>query len=284
MLWRGLHKTVTLSVAVDLHPAGRGRRIWLLLAADYRRLMRSRAAWLLWALVAYTVLFIPFILNSPQEEFTRVVASWIGPDPAGGKMVLFIWIDVAMNKLALIMGAVLASGIIVDEKARGSFDLLLSKPVPAGDYFIAKLGAALAAMATFYLSAAALALLTFPWRVQGFPTGNFVALSSVHLFAALFSVTFAGMAAAVFGNRLVAMLVTIIVIGLLVGLAFFGFYHPTMAAFANVNPFFHGVKLLGRLENYSISDLLQPIVVLLAFNLVAAAIGCWRAIALIEKG
>lgn len=276
--------TLALPVAADVVPAGRVGRAWLLFAVEYKRIMGSRVAWLLWGLIAYTVLLIPFILNGPQEEFTRILASWIGHDALGGKIVLFIWIDAAMNKLAIIMGAVLAGGIIADEKARGSFDLLLSKPIAAGDYFVAKLGAAVAAMATFYLGADILALLTFPWRVEGFPLRDFVALSSVHIFAALFSASFAGMAAAVFGNRLVAMLVSIVVIGALVGLAFLGFYYPAMAGFANINPFFHGVKLIGSLESYSFLDLLLPILVLVAFNLAAAAIGRWRAIALIEKG
>lgn len=276
--------TIAFDAASAMRPTGAAGRTWLLLAADYRRIMGSRVAWLLWGFIVYTVLMIPFILNGPQEEITRILASWIGHDATGGNIILFIWIDAAMNKLAIIMGAILGGGIIADEKARGSFDILLSKPMAAGDYFVAKLGAAVAAMATFYICADLLALATFPWRVEGFPLIDFVMLSSVHLFAALFSVIFAAMAAAVLGNRLAAMLTSIVVIGMLVGLTFLGFTYPAMLWLANANPFFHGVKLIGSIESYGLADVLAPIAILLIFNFAVAAIGRWRAISLIERG
>jgi hypothetical protein len=46
----------------------------------------------------------------------------------------------------------------------------------------------------------------------------------------------------------------------------------------------YGVKLIGSLESYGSRDLLLPILVLIAFNLAVAAIGRWRAIALIARG
>lgn len=276
--------TLANPVATDLSPVRIGARTWLLARAEYGRIMHSRVAWLLWGIVVYVVLVIPFILNGPQEEFMRLFANFIGHDALGGKVVLFIWIDAAMNKLAIIMGAILAGGIIADEKARGSFDLLLSKPVRAADYFVAKLAAAWGAMASFYIVACLLALATFPWQVEGFPAADFAVLSCVHLFAALFSVSFAAMMAAITGNRLVAMLTSVVVVGMLVGFAFLGFYFPALATVANLNPFFHGVKLIGSLGAYGVGDVLGSIGILVAFNLVVAAIGRWRAVALIGRG
>lgn len=258
-------------------------RLPLLVGVEYRRIMASRVAWLLWALMIYTVLVIPFILTGPQEEFTRLLAGWIGHDALGGKIILFIWIDAAMNKLSIIMGAVLGGGIIADEKARGSFDILLAKPVSAAGYFLAKWAAALLALASFYIGGCLLALFTFPFTVAGFPAADFAALSATHLFAALFSAGFAAMMAAITGNRLVAMLTSVVVIGLLVGFAFVGFYFPAFAWAASLNPFFHGVKLIGVVGHYSAWDVLGAIAILIGFNAVVAAIGTWRATILIGR-
>lgn len=265
-------------------PATGWRRTWLLLSVEYRRVMESRVAWLAWALVLYTVALIPFILDSPQQAIAQILASWIGHDASGGNIVLFIWTDVAMNKLAIILGAVLGSGIIADERANGSFDVLLSKPMPASDYFVARLGAAVAAMATFYIGADVLAVATFPWRVAAFPLGDFLALGSVHVFATLFSVVFAAMVAAITGRRMIAMLTTVMVIGMCVDLAFLGFYYPAIIWLALLNPFFHGVRLIGMVGQYGPLDMLQSILILMCFNLVAAAIGRACAVALVNRG
>jgi ABC-type transport system involved in multi-copper enzyme maturation permease subunit len=258
--------------------------LWLFFVQDYLRIMRGRVAALVWAMIVYAVLAVPFILNGPQEEIVRALATWLGGEGIGSKLVLFIWVDATMNKLAIILGPVLAGGIIVEERARGSYDLLLSKPIAAGDYFTGRLAAASAALATFYLGAVVGALATFPWRVGGFDPGDFLALSVVHLFAALFSVTFAAMAAVLFGNRFTATLVSIIVIGVLVRLAFLGFYYPALRGPSYLNPFFNGVVLIGSLDHYGPIDVLRPILVLVGFNLLAAAIGRRRAVAMVARG
>ena len=158
---------------------GRHTQLWLFFVQEYLRLMRGRVALLLWAIIIYALLFVPLIMNGPQEELVRSLASWLGGADIGRKTILFVWVDATMNKLAVILGPVLAGGIIVDERARGSYDLFLSKPVGAGDYFTVKLAAASAALATFYLGAVAGALVIFPWLVTGFDAGDFLALSAV---------------------------------------------------------------------------------------------------------
>ena len=209
--------------------------------------------------------------------------AWLGPLAANEKLVLFIWVDAAMNKLAVILGPVLAGGIIAEERARGTLDLLAAKPISARDYFTIKLAAAAAAFATFYIATAVAALATFPWRVARFDATAFVALSAVHLFAGLFAVTFSATMAVFFERKLTGMLVSVAVLGTLVGLAFLGFYYPAFRAWSNLNPFFHGIVLIGSIDDYGIGDVLVPIVWLLGFNIVVASIGRRRATRVLEE-
>jgi ABC-type transport system involved in multi-copper enzyme maturation permease subunit len=257
-------------------------QLGLFFVQDYVRIMRGRVALLLWALIFYTLVLVPFIMSGPQQEFVRSLASWLGGEEIGRKLILFVWVDATMNKLAIIVGPVLAGGIIVDEKARGTYDLFLSKPIGAGDYFIVKLAASCAALVTFYLGAVAGALLTFPWRVAGFDAGDFLALSAVHLFAALFSATFAGLVAVISGNRLAGTLVSIVILGLLVGFAFLGFYYPEFRTWSYLNPFFNGIVLIGSLDHYGWIDIVRPILVLVGFNVIVTVIGRWQAIKLVK--
>jgi ABC-2 type transport system permease protein len=199
-------------------------------------------------------------------------------------LIDFVWIDATMNKTSMILGVVLAGGILVDEQARRSADLYLAKPVTPADYFTLKLVASWAALATFYLAAAAGALLTFPWRVGAFDTRDFVVLSTVHLFAALFSATFAGTMAVWCGHRLTGILVSLVILSTLVGLAFLGFYYPDLWAWSQLNPYFQGVVLIGSLGHYGWLDVLRPILVLIVFNAAVAAIGRHRAASLLRRG
>jgi ABC-type transport system involved in multi-copper enzyme maturation permease subunit len=74
----------------------------------------------------FMVLAIPFIMERPPKELVKFLADWLGAEDFQRKLVLFVWVDASMNKLAVILGTVLAGGIIVDEKSRGTLDLLLS--------------------------------------------------------------------------------------------------------------------------------------------------------------
>jgi hypothetical protein len=259
-------------------------RCWPFFVQEYLRLMRGRSAILLWLLLVYTVLVVPWAMTGPQEEIVRALGSWLGEEALGSKLIFFIWIDATMNKTGVILGIVLAGGILVDERARGTSDLYRSKPIGVGDYFTIKLLASCAALATFYLGAAAGALLTFPWRIGFFDPADFVVLSVVHLFAAIFAATFSGTAAVWCGNRLTGMLVSIVVLGTLVGLAFLGFYYPDLWAWSHLNPFFVGVLLIGSLDQYGWWDVAWPVLLLVAINVGVAAIGRRRAVALMAKG
>jgi ABC-2 type transport system permease protein len=251
---------------------------------EYLRIMRSRLALLIWAMMLYALVAIPFFMQKPQPELVRAIEAWLGTEAVPSKLVLFIWVDGAMDKFAFILGPVLAGGIIVEERARGLLDLLASKPIRAADYFTVKLAAASAAFATFYAAGVLGALPTFSWCVPGFDAGDFLALSAVHLFAALFAVAFSGMTAVVVGRKLPGMLVSVTVLGTLVGFAFLGFIYPAYRGVSYLNPFFNGVVLIGSLDHYGAWDVARPIGVLVLFILAAAWVGRRRAAALVEGG
>jgi ABC-2 type transport system permease protein len=259
------------------------RRLGPFLTQEYLRIMRSRTAMLIWAMMIYALLALPFIMQNPQPELVYAIATWLGSDDVRAKLLLFMWVDASMNKLAMIMGPVLAGGIIVEERARGSLDLFASKPLRATDYFTVKLAASWGAFATFYLAGVVGATITFPWRVPGFDVGDLLALSAVHLFAALFAVTFSATMAVVFDRKLIGMLASFTVLATLVGFAFLGFWAPAYRNVSYLNPFFDGVVLIGSLNDYGIWEIIWPILLLAGFNLVVAAIGRRRATVVLEE-
>jgi ABC-2 type transport system permease protein len=259
------------------------RRRWPFFAQEYLHIMRSRTAMLIWAMMLYALLALPFIMQKPQPELVHAIATWLGEDDVHAKLILFIWVDASMNKLAMIMGPVLAGGIIVDEQSRGSLDVFASKPMRAADYFTLKVAASAAAFASFYLAGVVGAAITFPWRVPGFDVGDLLALSTVHLFAALFAVTFSATMATVFERKLIGMLVSFTVLATLVGLAFLGFWAPAYRTVSYLNPFFDGVFLIGSLDDYGAWDMVWPILVLVGFNLAVVAIGRRRAAVILEE-
>jgi ABC-2 type transport system permease protein len=258
-------------------------RLWPIFARDYLRIMRSRTAMLLWAMMLYALLALPFIMQKPQPELVYAIATWLGADDVHAKLMLFAWVDASMNKFVLIMGPVLAGGIIVDERARGSLDIFASKPLRAADYFTVKLAASAAAFTTFYVAGVIGAAITFPWRVPGFDVGDLLALSATHLLAALFAVTFSATMAVVFERKLIGMLVSFIVLANLVGLAFLGFWAPAYRTLSYLNPFFDGVVLIGSINNYGAWDIVWPVLVLGGFNLVVALLGRRRATVILEE-
>jgi ABC-2 type transport system permease protein len=252
------------------------------LLQEYLRIMRGRLAALIWAMMIYAVVVLPFIMSKPPPEIILAIGTWLGAGATPSKVVLFLWVDASMNKFLAVAGPVLGGGIILDERSRGTLDLLASKPISGAGYFTVKLVAAWGAMATFYLGGAAGALLTFPWRVDEFDPSAFLALSAVHLFAALFAVAFSAAIAAWLQRRLAGMLASLTILSMLVGLAFLGFYNPAYRRVSLFNPISWGIVLIGQLEEFGVWDIGRPIAALLLFNAVAAWAGRWRASAVLE--
>ncbi len=265
-------------------PADRPYRLLPFFVQEYLRIMRGRLALLIWAVLLYTIVALPFLMAKPPPELLHFIADWLGPEAAEAKLLLFVWVDAAMNKLAVILGPALAGGIIVDERSRGTLDLLAAKPIRAENYFTVKLGASAAALVSFYVAACLGAIATFPWRVANFDISDFIALSVVHLFAAVFAVTFSAAMAMFFSRKLTGLLVSLSVLGVLVGLAFLGFYYPAYRAVSYLNPFFDGIVLIGSINQFGAADMLFPVALLIAFNMTFWLIGRYRAARLLAQG
>jgi ABC-2 type transport system permease protein len=256
--------------------------LWSFFVQEFLRIMRGRLTRLILALMIYSLIMVPFIMEKPPAELLHALASWLGPGEIQTKLILFVWIDASMNKFAVILGPVLAGGLIVDERSRGMLDVLMAKPVHAVDYFTVKLAASSAAFASFYLFGVVGALCTFPWRLKGFAVSDFLALSGVHFFAAIFAATFAGTIALFFKRKLTGLLLSIIVLGTLVGCSWLGFINPAYLTISYFNPFFQGISVIAKIQNYGAWDIMQPIIVLILFNLLMLAIGRHRAAIVLE--
>lgn len=257
-------------------------RRWPLFREELVRIVRGRTMKLLVPVMLYAVAATAFLMQRPPPEMMRAVERWFGASHAPLKLLLFIWTDTAMNKLAVVFGIVLAGGIIVDERTRGSWDVIASKPIDAGDYFTVRVLAAGAAFALVYTSAVLLGIAIFGAQVPGFAIAPFVTLSLVHVFAALFAVFFAGLMAVSFARKLTGMLASLGVLFALVGLAFIGFYWPALAPLGYLNPFSHGVALVAEVGDIEPAEVLGRIAALIAFDAAIVAAGRVRARALAE--
>lgn len=265
---------------VAARPAAAPSPAWPFLRQEYLRVLRSRQAMLGMGFLLYAVVGMPVILAKPHEEVLTAVRTWFGDAHFELKLFLFAWIDLAMNKISLFLGAILASGIVADERSKGTLDLFLSKPVTLRRYWRVKLLAAVAAFATMYAAAAAIGAVYFSLNVRGFAVGPFALMSLVHVFAACFAVVFAGTMAIVLRHKLTAMITSITALSLLVGFAFMGFYDPSLRGVAVLNPYYHGAALIDDIGDVRALDVLSAIAWLLAFNGLVFFIGSRRAAAL----
>ena len=87
-----------------------------------------------------------------------------------------------------------------------------------------------------------------------------------------------------FQSKLTAMLVSVAMLGTLVGLAFLGFIYPPYRIVSYFNPFFLGILPIGSIGNHGASDIALPILALLAFNLATLVIGRRLAMRMLEEG
>lgn len=243
-----------------------------LLRQEVRALLRARRTRLAAGIVLYAVLGAPFLLAEPPPHVAEAAATWFSGDPAFA-LFLFIWTDLALNKMAAILGVVLAGGIVREDQARGLLPLLWAKPITKTQYYLVKLAAAAIVFTLLVGGAGLLGLVLFPWQVAGFRAWPFLLVSAVHLVGALFAVTLSGALAAVIPRRLTAMLTSLMVLMLLVGTAFLGFYNPAWAGWAAVNPFYQAVWLLGQLDALTIAAVLRPLAILLVVHAVTVTFG-----------
>lgn len=257
----------------EMVPHQRDASAWLFARQEYRRLMSGRVVKVILVMMAYLLLMLPFVLAKPQPGLAASLANWFGAEHMSTKLLAFFWADGAMNKFAMIMGPILAGGIIIDERSRNQLDLLLSKPISIENYFTAKLAAAWGVMATLYLGAVLVAALTFPLRLPPFSLADFLTLALMYTFVVLFAVAFSAWMAVCFRRKLTALLVSFLVLATLSAFAFMGFYYPALRPVMYLNPFFHGVGIIAQMGEHKAADVVLPVAAMSAANALILILG-----------
>jgi ABC-type transport system involved in multi-copper enzyme maturation permease subunit len=256
---------------------------WGFFREEFFRVMKSRQAALVIAAVIYSTFALPFLLARPHEEVLLAIRAWFGESSLDLRLFLFVWFDLVMNKVCVLIGAALAAGIIADERSKGMLDIFLSKPVSTRRYFLVKLAAAAAVVTVIYLAAAIAGVIHFSRAVKGFDAGIFLLLTSVHMLVAVYAVVFAATMAVFFRHKLTAILATIMILSTFVGFAFMVFFDPRFQTPSLLNPFYHAVVLIGSIDSLGPADTIKPILWLLGFNVVTAMIGARRAAVIARK-
>ncbi len=234
-------------------------RLFLL---DLRASLAERKVWLALAMYAYALLGMPALLSRPPAHVQEAVAGWFGTeDPFA--LFLYLWTDVAMNKLLAILGVVLAGGLLVREKELGILPILWSKPISRERWFLVRAASALGVTAILYLGAHLVGLLWFSRTVPGFRAVPFLASMSLHLWAALFATALSATLGVLIGRRGPAALVSVLVLLVLVGSAFAGFYNPEWSRYVAWNPITLGVQVLGHTGDLRLSHVLEPMAALM---------------------
>jgi len=246
------------------------RFLWL----DYRAALRERKVWFVVALFAYTVLVLPVLLARPPPHVRDAMDTWFGArDPF--TLFMFMWTDLAMNKLIATAAVVLAGGVLLRERDTGVLPLLAAKPISLPGYFAVRTTSTCAVMATVYLGAQLAGALYFSVMVEGFRPGTFLAAASLHVWAAVFSTALAATLLVVVRRRGLGLMVGLLALLLLVGMAFIGFYNPAWATVSLLNPISLGVQSLGHLDALGPGVLVPPMLALVGFTALTIAAGAW---------
>ena len=239
---------------------------------DYRATMKERKTWLAAAMLLYAVVAIPVVLERPPDHVREAIGAWFGnPDPF--VVFMFIWIDLAMNKSIAFLPVVLASGILLRERDTGVLAVLGAKPISMSRYFVIRTTSACAAMFTLYAGAQLLGALWFSLKIPSFRAGPFLAAMSLHSLGGIWATAFAAMIAVAVRRRVVAALVSIAVLGLLVGLALVGYYQPAWQTLTQANPITLAASAMGHLGALDFSVLAPPMFVLAALTVMTMALG-----------
>lgn len=244
---------------------------------EYKHILNSLLVKIILGFLIYALLGVPFITQKPPEYVVKNVSSFFGQSDFLLKLFLFVWTDLAMNKLAVFCGIVLAGGIISDERARRSLGVFLSKPIQVETYYLVRVIAAMMVFVTLYILVTLVGLLYFPFVVKGFSVSQYLAMSVPHMFAAMFCVSFSGLVALFFQRKITSMLISMAVLFSLVSTAFIGFYNPAWKWVGYLNPFYYGVQMIAKLGSFGAMDIIFPVLVLLVFNGVMLGLGAWKA-------
>jgi ABC-2 type transport system permease protein len=249
----------------------KARFLWL----DMRATLGERKTWLAAGMMIYAALSIPVLAAKPPEHVLSALKGWFSTsDPF--ILFLFIWTDLAMNKCILILGVVLAGSLLIRERETGQLAVLLSKPISPASYFLVRTLSACAVMGVLYIGTHLAAAPLVARNMPGFRAGLFFASMSVHLFAAFFAVCFSALMAVLIQRRAMAGFVSLMVLSLLVGMAFIGFYNPAWSGISQLNPLTQGISVLGHVDDLRLGHVLTPIAILLGMNAAVLALGALR--------
>jgi ABC-2 type transport system permease protein len=239
---------------------------------DCLSVLRERKTWVGAAMMLYAVLSIPVLLERPPEHVRDAIAAWFGSaDPF--VVFMFVWIDLAMNKAIAFLPVIFASNVLLRERDTGVLSLLAAKPISMSRYFVIRTVSACAVMLMVFSATQCFGIFWFSGRVTGFRPGTFLAAMSLHSFAAVFATAFSAMVIVAIGRRGVGALVSLVIIGLLVGLALVGFYQPAWYRLTLANPITLGALSLGRLGDLTPAVLLPPMLALSVLTIAVIAAG-----------
>jgi ABC-2 type transport system permease protein len=244
------------------------RFLWL----DYLSTLRERKIWVAAAMMLYAVLSIPVLLERPPKHVRDAITAWFGNDDPF-VVFMFVWIDLAMNKALVVLPVIFGSSVVLRERDTGVLPLLAAKPMSMSRYFVIRTLSACAVMLTLFWATQWLGIIWFSGRITGFRSSTFAAAMSLHSFAAVFATAFSATLMVTVGRRVVGTLVSLLVLGLLVGLGLVGFYQPAWYTFTLANPMTLGALSLGQLDHLTPGVLLPPMLALSAMSIIVIAVG-----------
>lgn len=243
-----------------------------LLALDYLASMRERKTWLAGGAFVYAVLALPVILAEPPAHVREAIAAWFhDSDPFA--LFMFVWIDLAMNKIVGFLPVVLASGVLLRERDTGVLALIAAKPITMPRYFVIRTLSLCGVMLTLYVFAQLLGALWFSVQVDGFRVLDFLAAMSLHAFTAVFATALTATVAVAVGRRGASALLSLVVLGMLLGFALVGFYQPAWRTYTLANPFTLGALALDRLDALGPAVLAPPMLALAVATALTIAVG-----------
>ncbi|SDH57042.1 hypothetical protein SAMN05421505_11851 [Sinosporangium album] len=244
------------------------------LRQEVRTLLRTRRTKIIAVVICYALLVFPIAMKRPPQSMVDLAGEWFDGD-GSFTLFMFAYLDLSMNKVSMFAGIILVGGIVADERARGELPLLWSKPITRSRYFLVRLTGAVGVFAGIYITATLIGTVYYPSQVSGFDPAIYLGMATVHLFAAGYAVTLAGTMGVLLGRKIPAMLVSLLLLGTFVGVAFLPFYTDS-PWLGWLNPFYHGVSLIGQMTTFTPADMLAPIAALLAFHIATAALGAWK--------
>lgn len=251
----------------------KGGLSWLLWL-DVRAVLRERKIWFAVAVYVYAALSVPLLLARPPAHVEAAITAFFGRQDTF-TLFMYVWTDLAMNKLVATLGVVLAAGVVLRERDTRVLPLIAAKPISMSRYFAVRATSACIVMAGLYLVTQVLAAPYFMARVAGFRPGAYLAAGLLHVWAATFATALAATLTVIVGRRGPGLLAALLVVTSLVGMAFIGFYNPAWRTVSRLNPFALGVEAVGHLDALSAGVLLPPMLALMAITAATIAVGAF---------